>query len=239
MKFLLQSINNQLSVDTCIVKEILDNTCVLHEYKIIDIEDIYQYDTSYIPIGTIEFIESYLRKFGISHMKPLEIPRYLRIKDILKRAYKIVPISEIPTCGNFFIKDASRLKQFSYSGEISNIFNIIKLDENHEYVISDNVDILSEYRIYVINNKIVNIANYNGDIMILPDLNLLNRIVQINQISNADLKSYSFDVMITSAGTSLIEMHLYAALGLYSTMFNDQLLYAYRDSFNYILKKEG
>ena len=75
--------------------------------------------------------------------------------------------------------------------------------------------------------------------MILPDLNLLNRIVQINQISNADLKSYSFDVMITSAGTSLIEMHLYAALGLYSTMFNDQLLYAYRDSFNYILKKEG
>ena len=42
--------------------------------------------------------------------------------------------------------------------------------------------------------------------------------------------------MITPRGTAITEIHNYTSLGHYSTLFGDNLLYAYRDGIDYLLK---
>lgn len=98
--------------------------------------------SDYIPLGSFIFQELFYKKyFGIKKLNPLEIPECLRQEQFLKRAYQILPANQIPKEGNYFIKDATTQKAFSYLG---NLRDIPKLDETHIYVLSEPVNIFSE-----------------------------------------------------------------------------------------------
>ena len=241
MKILFQDIE-QDSFETLIIKNIIKNNDILHSCIFVSINDLDKekkpYYNEYIPIGTIDFVQKWLSEYkNVNKMEPIEIPDFLRKPEYLKRDYSIVNYFDLPTQGLYFIKDASVLKNGSYSGYMEDFkdFQAFKLDKQHKYVVSEFVKILSEYRVYIIDGEIVNISNYNGDSTIFPDVNFIKKVDNVWKTRIDYPKSYSFDVMVTNKGTSLIECHAFVSLGLYSSIWSDSLIYAYRDGINYYI----
>ena len=204
----------------------------------------------HIPIGTIEFVSTYLYKqYNIKTEVPIEIPKYLQTNEFLKRNYKIVNWTEIPRTGTFFLKDVSVLKEFAGTinatyTNIDDLFNYIPknkfdaslvLNKNHLFQVSSALNIKSEYRVYVLNNKIEVIANYNGDATLLPDINLLNKAILLIQANEKYLKSYTIDIAVGPFGTAILEIHNFTSIGLYHNLWGDSLLYAYKDGIDYLI----
>lgn len=112
------------------------------------------------PISSIMFVEKFLKEVhGIDCMNPIEIPPVLRKKKYLKRRYAMLNKSNLPTSGYYFLKYASKLKDFTYSGLIDflpkeDLGNGEPYLKDGKYVISEVVDILSEYRCFVLQDKI-------------------------------------------------------------------------------------
>lgn len=216
------------------------------------IKDKSDFDSKFekaIPIGTIDFVSTWLKIFqGIERENAIEIPPILRTDEFLKRKYSIRKASEIPKSGRYFIKDATQLKVFSYDGDLEyflfdEIFDppksemdaTLHLDPTHLYQVSEIVKILAEYRVYIISGKIVSIEFYNGEPTILPDVDLIKKANALYSTQYDYPKSYSLDVMVTPRGTAITEIHNFTSLGLYSTIWGTDLLYAYRDGIDYLI----
>ena len=219
----------------------------LHSYEIVKMGDLDNGEyAGYIPIGDIPFVSKYIKiYYGVEKENPIEVPECLRTNKFLKRDYSIVAYDDLPKKGVYFIKDASELKKFSYTGEISYLeecwnpnnksISALKLDRDHLYVLSEAVDILAEYRVYVLCGKIEAIVQYDGDPLILPDTDLIKEAHERIKAVPGNPRSYTIDVMVTPRGTSIIEVHNFTSVGLYTTLFGDSLLYAYRDGLDYLL----
>lgn len=275
MFFLLQKesrLTNEYDLDTLILKEKLMNNRHTHEFVPIPFSDFFddesnerlkeenfpKYYKNAIPIGTLEFVGTFLDIFhNIKNMNPIEIPKCLRIYEFLKREYKIVTSDNLPREGKYFIKDVSKLKEFSSSQykDISylGIDDLLKspeeikalrekgnnslfLDNSHLYQVSERVEPLSEYRVYFINGELQAISHYDGDVYLLPDTSLIKKANMIYSLQKDYPKSYTMDVMVTYRGTSIIEIHPFTSIGLYTTCFGDNLIYAYRDGIDYYVE---
>ena len=107
--------------------------------------------------------------------------------------------------------------------------------KGHDYVISSPYNIKSEYRVYVLDGDIEHISLYNGDATVLPDVNLIKKAVSLINYNEKWLRSYSLDIMVGNEGTAIIEVHNFTSLGLYSSIWGTDLIYAYRDGIDYLL----
>lgn len=247
MRYLIQ--NDEMDIER---KIILDTTSKGFDYLEISSKDIPEILKDDIPIGTIPFVTNILTKIDSSFEKeqPIEIPLYLQTDEFLKRDYKIGTWKDIPKSGYWFIKDASELKNFSICTDMSYFYNedlfdyklktkydaTLSLSKSHDYVISKIFNIKSEYRIYVIDGIIENIALYMGDPTWLPDINMIKKAVQLINKNEKWLKSYSLDIMVGPNGSAIIEIHNFTSLGLYSTIWNNNTLrYGYRQGIDYLL----
>ena len=202
-----------------------------------------------IAIGEIKFVEAFLKIFhGIEHENAIEVPPCLREEKFLKRKYSIIPVWEIPRKGKFFIKDATQQKVFSYKGELeefifdemfeerkSEFDTSLRFDYEHLYQISEVVDIIAEYRVYVFAGQLETVSHFAGNAYMLPDYKLLREAIEIYNNQPDCPKSYSIDLMITPKGTAITEVHNFMCLGLYNVNWDERLLYAYRDGWNYVL----
>lgn len=252
-RYLLQldNDNNGLDLEYVMIKELLKKNKYLHDYKAIttsSISDVAAKED--IPIGNIPFVTKWLQEmYSIETENPIEIPKYLRTEEFLKRNYKITTWDKIPKSGTFFLKDVSELKSFGeiinaeYT-DIDNLFNYVPqhkfdcslvLNKNHLFQVSSIFNILSEYRVYVISGKIETISNYNGDPTILPDITLIKKAVDLINYNEKWLKSYTLDIMVGKEGTAIIEVHNFTSVGLYNTLWGDNLLYAYRQGIDYLV----
>ena len=192
-----------------------------------------------LPVGTIPFVETWLKKcHGIDKINPIEIPKSLRTEEFLKREYSIVPYCRIPH-GIYFVKDVTALKEFAFEGDTEELFTgkiAGTVDQSHMFQASELVDILSEYRVYVIDVQIENVCNYNGSPLVFPDMDLVSKANSIYMTQPDYPGSLTIDVMVTERGTSLIEIHPFISVGLYSTLWSDRLLNAYADGIKYVLE---
>lgn len=202
-----------------------------------------------IPLGTIQFVTLYFNIFyGIEKEMPIEIPPILRTNEFLKRKYSIVSSNNIPKKGKYFIKDVSQLKVFSYEGELEfflydEIFDEPKnisdtrlhLKKDHLFQVSELIDILSEYRVFVIDNEIYSITNYNGDFTLYPDISLLKKAIMLWSTQKDCPNSYSIDVAITPKGTCILECHILMSTGIYHNINGTKLLYGYKDAKDYLV----
>ena len=239
----------EYDLETYIVKQILDKNKFLHKYISLSIENISYIDSlkNAIPIGSIEFVEKYLKIFyNIDHINPIEIPLCLRKREFLKRKYLITNKENIPEKGRIFLKDVSKLKYFSEVIDCETFFmkdiwsennNKLQftLNPNHYFEVSEVVNILSEYRIYVQNDKIICIAHYNGDQYILPDIKIIDKMIKIYSLDKDKPKSYTMDIAVNENGTFVLEIHPFISVGLYNSLWSSNLLYAYRDGIDYVL----
>ena len=251
MHILLQ--NDALEEEEFIIEKLLNRTKYTNTFTKLGLKDI---DTivpnnNNIPIGTIEFVTNLLKKIQPSFESevPIEIPKYLQTEEFLKRSYKVGTWEDIPKSGKWFIKNVSVLKSFTICTEMSHFYNeelfdykpkseldsTLSLPKSHNYIISSPFNIQAEYRVYVLGGSIEHISLYDGDALIQPDIKLIQKAVNLINFNEQYLKSYSLDIMVGKTGTAIIEVHNFTSLGLYSTIWGTNLLYAYRDGINYLL----
>lgn len=258
MHILLQDIDdkNVMKMECIIAKTVMDSHngqfCYSIAKKNVFEQNMYAGQPFYkdtVPIGTIEFVSSWLKMVHQKSMNPIEIPKCLRTDEFLKRDYKILPFHELPKEGKWFIKDVSVLKSFTnkWHNNVSDIdfnkavdddrvmehFGLEPVYSGHMYQVSEYVDIKSEYRAYFIEGELESLCNYDGSLSYYPDVSLLNKANAIYSMQPDYPKSYTMDVMITDRGTSIIEIHPFVSVGLYSNLWGPSLIYAYRDGIDY------
>lgn len=236
--FLIQSDCKDLSVEKVLWTELCEAANA--EYKVIPSDaDISGFlnNRILVPLGEIGFTNRILKaKYGINQMNPVEAPKCLRTPFFLGRAYNITPFDKVPQSGSYFLKDASELKRLTCFGN-KNTLIAEHADPNHNFVVSEVIDILAEYRVYIVHGDIYAIEYYNGDPCIFPDV---KKIQQANLLYSAQPdypKSYTIDVAVTEDGTFIVEVQpVLLSVGLYTTMLSTSFLRGYEDAIDYLTK---
>ena len=235
MKFLLQTMYGKINdVEVFNARDLIQNSRTLNSYLLMDYTELKKTNNDYsdwIPIGSLEYVRTWLKKYkGIEEMKPIEVPEILRKEKYLGRSYDIVSFEDLELKGYKFIKDIDKLKQFSFTGDLGN------LDKNDEsifvsqnYLISNVVDIMSEYRVFVSDMSIKAIQFYDGDCTVFPNVSLLREMVGKYYLVQARPKSYTMDIAVLKNGrTIILEVHPVVSVGTYGyseyallNMYND------------------
>lgn len=194
-------------------------------------------DGKAIPIGDLKYCGEYLKNVhNIKNMNPIEVPDILRIPEFLQRNYSIVPLEKVPRKGRYFVKYASKLKEFSNalsSGNVELLFNDASTLIPGLYVVSEWISLLSEYRIFVEQDEIKGIQFYNGSPIELPDKLTIRRMVNTYMLDKDRPRSYTMDIGVNSQGkTVILEVHPMVSCGLYG-FYDPSLPYMYRDGIDY------
>lgn len=232
----------EFDIELHFLKEQLNRNKYVHSYD--EIKEPHLVVVDEYPVGQIPFVEKCL---GI-HENPIEIPKYLRTSEFLKRDYRICTWQDIPRSGVFFLKDVSQLKKFgsvmnATFTDIDDMFNYtpvnefdatVILDKEHLFQVSSLIDIKAEYRVYVFGGDIEQISYYNGDCTKLPDIQLIEKAVNLINYHEKYLRSYTIDVAVTNKGTCILEIHNFTSCGLYSSVWGSSLVYAYKDGVDYL-----
>lgn len=252
MYFIIETENGIIEdVEQFVLVKILESQSSIHQYTLIDKNDLFnfiKYTKSIdfknsIPVGSINFVREYLKLVhDISDLIPIEVPLTLRKNKYLKREYLVLKREDLPKKGVYFLKSASKLKGLSYLGEISNIVNSKNNFLNDElYVLSEKVEILSEYRCFILNDIIKGIQHYNGDCtetLTKDDINLIKEMVREYSKDDSRPKAYTLDVgIIKDKGVAILEVHTHSSIGLYG--YDDESLpYHYKFGFEWYLNNK-
>ena len=78
-------------------------------------------------------------------------------------------------------------------------------------MVSEYIDIDSEWRAFVFNNELVGLHNYSGDFTIFPDVKLIKIMIKDFNYNGA----YTLDIGVNLKGTFIIECHDFFSCGLY------------------------
>lgn len=125
MYFLLQyNDKNYKDIEPYVIKNLIDEKSRIHDYKCItyaELEDVLKNEElplkEIIPIGSLKFVEKFLSEVhGVKIMNCIEVPKVLRKDRYLKRKYTVLDKENLPTSGYYFLKYASKLKDFTYRG---------------------------------------------------------------------------------------------------------------------------
>lgn len=161
---------------------------------------------NHIPIGSVEFVSSYLETFYGKKPKPKNIPDDLMGGYFTGRKVFNGTNNDIVKGERKFIKSNDSIKLFT---ELT--------DEAPEgnYQISDIVEFDSEYRCFVYKNKLVGLQHYLGDFTIFPNITKINDMIY-HYNTHAPV-AYTLDVGILSdsGDTVIIEVHDFFSCGLY------------------------
>ena len=174
-----------------------------------------------VPVGTIGFVQNGMDVICGEHipMKPIEVPEVLR--PFCHRKYEIQKGSDIPKDilhggDMWFLKDADTLK--GWNNLFENICAEGCIQKDTRYVISERVEIFSEYRVFVHRDEILAVQNYAGDPCIFPDGNAVRQMVEAYRHMQRP-KSYTLDIAVanckTGIQTIIIEVHPFVSCGLY------------------------
>lgn len=240
MKFLLQTTNKSLCINTETYQMIEFcndpklNAHSFHSYDIYDKTDnFHEEHKDYIPIGSLEFVENWLRQFhGVEKLNPIEVPNVLRKPEFLLRKYKICPKEELSRTGRHFFKYVESLRTgFAGVGELTDIETRFEL-KNGLYVQSEPLDIVSEFRVIVLDDKILDVRCYDGVPFVFPDSVAIQKMVLTYMTDPKRPKAYTLDVAVTSWGTAILEVHPFVSVGTYGHYSSD-LPYLYQHGIDY------
>ncbi|MCQ2739809.1 MAG: ATP-grasp domain-containing protein [bacterium] len=247
MNFILQTINGNVTLDMCFQMERAkeywdwrnqDDTFNLWEISIEGVEttkeDYEEYTLEkfvpeeWCPVGTIEFVEKYLRTYfgndvADKAMRPLNVPKcFLDNKMNTGRNILNYVLSEALVNSDTYDKDAKYF--IKDNKQIKNPLNgIMTLKEAYDkglqeiqcsQLIKDEHN-SSEWRAFIHNGNIVDIKNYSGSPFVFPNINTV-----INSYMyqlNGTLKEGTLDVYVDEidSETYVLECHKFFSCGLY------------------------
>lgn len=169
-------------------------------------------------IASIENTHKWMEGMDWKIPKSMTIPEELHHPKFLGRTIIKMFLGEALNLTRFpyFIK-SYELKKFIpgviTSEKDKKWFNSDKIGQDEVVLVSDVLDFISEYRIYVLDSKMIGCYYYNGDFKYYPDLELAEEIIK--EYTEAP-KFYSIDLGITSnKETFLIECNDGYSLGNY------------------------
>lgn len=219
-KFLIQTVNKKLIYDftfemnTCEeYYKWLNRPIKLKKYEGIDFDKIKRPD-QYIPVGSVEFVSVYLKKFypdAIKALEPINVPEQLfpfagrTITNITKPE----DLNIFNNTSHLYTKSMTTIKHPN-NGWI----DLPDFDRCKDCQVSTPIDnIISEWRVFVFNDVIMDAKNYMGDFFICPDKEIVSNMVKTYKNSP---KAYTLDVAVTSKGeTVVIECHRFFSCGTY------------------------
>ena len=167
----------------------------------------------FTPVGSVEFVSEYLRTFhpdAVHMLKPLNVPEKLfpyagrPVRNILKESD--MPKLEENTW--LFLKSLSTIKDPENGPRLNPT-----AAECVGYQISPMISIISEWRAFVFNGKVLDIRNYSGDPFVCPDKDTVTEMVE--EFTDAPV-TYTLDVAVTTGNkTVVVECHRFFSCGLY------------------------
>lgn len=192
-----------------------------------------------IPVGSVDFVHSFIdRVYGFTP-SPLYIPDEL--KSYLGRYVHFYCdvnfIDKLIRSGAQFVKTANHVK--GYNDIISDVRELEEYKKDYAtelYHSSGVIDIESEWRVFVHRGKVLDCRNYSGDPMVFPNRWMVESMVE-------DFKSapiaYTLDVAVTSGGdTVVIETHRFYSCGTYG-FSSPKLPYMLSQAFFEIVRENG
>jgi len=224
MKFLIQKIGGQIVHDFSftLLESIKYNNWFHHNkdmtYRFINAieidepDDIYSIPFKpnhirYVPIGTVEFVIDYLMQFYNLTPKPLNVP-----EELFHYAGRKIGnhLSFKNLDGKFFFKSNDRIK--GYSGYYDT--GIPTILPEGDYQISEFIhNIVSEWRAFVYQRKLVGLQNYSGDFRRFPSVDAIEGMIEMYKSAPI---AYTLDIGISEErGTFIIECHDFFSCGLY------------------------
>lgn len=251
MNFILQTVNGgMVTLDMCFQLERAEeywrwrNPNDTFKYIYAELEDfgVDNFSTIYdmefnpeewCPVGTVEFVEKYLRTYfgnevADNAMIPVNIPLSVGMCDtsIFGRNIGNITVGTLETKdeeyfanhkeyydNKFFVKDAERIK--NPKNGIMTLYDAMHTFKRFQYsdILSGDNEIVSEWRTFLHNGKLIDIKNYSGDPFTFPRTIDLDNMVKT--IGNMYPES-TMDVAVTKNGTTiLIEIHKFFSCGLY------------------------
>jgi len=229
MKFLIQTIDDKIVHDFSF--ELLraiefqkwkNNSHIDVEFKnnFDSFQEIYKFD-KYIPIGTVEFVSLFLKNiYGITP-KPYNVPESLLHNDFTQRKVININLND----ENFFYTFE---KEFGLDKDVwikSN--DIIKSEYNDwykieninipagNYQISEEIEIESEWRAFIFQDKLVGLKNYSGSFEIMPSPKNIELIKYAIKKWNPRPIAGTLDFGINEDKIFIIEAHDFFSCGLY------------------------
>lgn len=178
---------------------------------------------SWTPIGSMEFVSAYLRKFypdSEAMLRPLNVPGALfpfadrplmncHNRDDFKKFTEAIPGFWRLT-PDIYRKSLDTIKD-KFNGPVSYEYDATDF---RGCQISPAIDIVSEWRVFVFHNQILDCKNYLGDFFIYPDPERIREMVKA--FGNDAPAAYTLDVAVTpQAKTVVIECHRFFSCGLY------------------------
>lgn len=216
---------------------------VLTEYKqvyqmtdeVLQQNPIYKEFPEYvIPIGSLEFTQAVVEvlkdmKPGTFKFRQMVLPKCLwdfacRKIDVIENPYQNMDKVEefIQNCRWSHVRLKFPYIKDSRNGEYAPVVACTAIHPDDEYALIQEElpepSIISEYRIFISENKMVHSAWYRGDYTVIPDYHAVE--VMIDELANSgaidEHTAYTLDVMVLSDNrTAPIEMHQFYCCGLY------------------------
>lgn len=167
-------------------------------------------------VGGVEAIHHYLLVNDFPIPEPLDYP--LPLSSFLKRKILLVKVED-------FLKEwesfrGCYVKSFRHKlingfclRKMHDLNQLTKLLPSDELWVSEPLNIISEYRFYVLNNTVQGVSHYKGDPLLIPDVEQVREMAR--RWKDAPV-AYSLDVGVTPSDTVLVEANDSFALGFYS-----------------------
>lgn len=166
-----------------------------------------------IPVGSVEFVLEFMKQcYGIVGAKPLNIPSELmRFSNRDIQYLSNTDFTNILTADKeYFIKSNTKIKGYTNVITPTNDGMIVPEDC---YMVSEFVEIQSEWRCFIKDGNLLDSRCYSGDFMLQPSFSDIEEMIK-------DYKScppaYTLDVCVDgNEKTSIIECHNFFSCGLY------------------------
>lgn len=208
MLFTLQTIDGQIVHDFCFTlaraieykKQLGDDlSCVLTDQP--------PGDKNCVPVGSVEFVCSFLKSHHGLTPKPVNIPEQLFKDEFIKRSAFVGTEKDV-TQGVFF-KSHDKIKGYSINEPV---LDPVGHCPPGKYLISEMIDIDSEWRTFIFKGELVGLQNYLGSCTVFPDVSQIQKMIKA--YTDAPV-SYTLDVGVGPRGTFLLEAHDFFSCGLY------------------------
>lgn len=222
MKFLLQTINKKLVHDFTFeltrceeYHKWIEDPITLRYHEGVDFSQI-KHPDFYVPVGSVEFVSNYLKTFYPEASKalvPLNVPEVLfpfagrnivnvnnpedwdKFSDYALVFAKSLDTIKHPQNGFFGLPDFARCKGFQ---------------------VSEPIDLMSEWRVFVFQDSILDCRCYQGNHFAYPDPQVIKNMVSAYMLSGTAPKTYTLDIGVTIKGeTVVVECHRFFSCGLY------------------------
>lgn len=177
------------------------------------------FENAQLVVGSVEAMNTAFNRLGIQPPTPAYYPNYLKPyfhREIWSGTVKDV-MAKLIFGHSVFAKSKEWKKITGQVFDHTTGFSVLNENEKSlEMYLSDCVNFVSEYRVYVQGDEIKTVCHYWGD-DIEYDCSVVEQIADLLYRNNPTLKAYVFDIGVLSTGeTALVEVNDAWAIGAYS-----------------------